>query len=97
MAVDEDGRARELLGEQEHPLHESVVAGDRIVSNYLVDASASLKTFSLDGAEMGGLDFEAAGSVDYLSTSGARANPKTKIEEESDFMAFVYKALGMAK
>jgi prolyl oligopeptidase len=70
VAVDEDGRARELLGEQEHPLHESVVAGDRIVSNYLVDASASLKTFSLDGAEMGELDFEAAGSVDYLSASG---------------------------
>jgi prolyl oligopeptidase len=70
VAVSEDGEARELLGDREYPLFESAVAGDRIVANYLVDASSTLKTFGLDGAELDEFKFEAAGSVDYISTAG---------------------------
>ena len=70
VAVAEEGEARELLGEREHPLHDAVVAGDRIVANYLVDASSTLRAFALDGAELDEYGFEAAGTVDYMSASG---------------------------
>ena len=69
VAVSEGGGARELLGEQKYPLIDATVAGEKIVANYLVDASSILKTFSLDGAEQDEFTFEAAGSVDFLRTA----------------------------
>jgi prolyl oligopeptidase len=69
VAVSEGGGARELLGEQRYPLIDAIAAGEKIVANYLVDASSILKTFSLDGTEQEEFTFEAAGSVDFLRTA----------------------------
>jgi prolyl oligopeptidase len=69
VAVSEEGGERELLGEQEYSLLDATVAGEKIVVNYLVDASSTIRTFGLDGSELDAFTFEAAGSVDFLRTA----------------------------
>ena len=72
MAVSEEMKAREVVGEQGQPLRESVVAGNRLVASYLMDASSALRVFDLDGNALDEIRFDTPGSVDYLDTDGAR-------------------------
>jgi prolyl oligopeptidase len=72
LAINENGETREIVGEQTYPLEEAVIAENKIVGNYLVNASSTLKIFGLDGRKLGEIKPEPSGTVDSLDSDGTR-------------------------
>jgi prolyl oligopeptidase len=72
LAINGKGETREIVGEQVYPLQEAVIAENKIVGNYLVNASSTLTTFALDGKKLGEIKLEPLGTVDSLDSDGSR-------------------------
>ena len=72
LAINGKGETREIVGEQVYPLQEAVIAENKIVGNYLVNASSTLTTFALDGKKLGEIKLEPPGTVDSLDSDGSR-------------------------
>lgn len=72
VAVTEGGEMEEVVGDQGYTLQEAVVAENRLVASYLVDASSTLRMFRLDGERLDVIGFEPPGTIDSLDTDGDR-------------------------
>jgi prolyl oligopeptidase len=72
LAINENGETRETVGEQEYPLQEAVIAENRIIGNYLVNASSILKIFELDGKKLDEIKLKPSGTIDSLDSDGTR-------------------------
>ena len=72
LAINENGVAHEIVGEQAYPLQEAVIAENKIVGNYLVNASSVLKKFALDGKKLDEIKPEPPGTIDSLDSDGGR-------------------------
>ncbi len=57
----------ELVPETDAVIDGAMIAGDRLVISYLVDAKSQLATFDLDGKSLGTLDLPGPGQVGGLS------------------------------
>ena len=49
LALDMDGEAEEIIAEQRQPLQGAAIAENKIVANYLANASSVIRSFTLDG------------------------------------------------
>jgi prolyl oligopeptidase len=72
LAINGNGETREIVGEQVYPLQEAVIAENKIVGNYLVNASSILKIFELDGKKLDEIKPEPSGTIDSLDSDGTR-------------------------
>jgi prolyl oligopeptidase len=70
LAMNEKREAVEIVGEQPYPLQEVVIAKDRIVATYLVDASSTIRTFGIDGKKHRETEPEQAGTISSLDSDG---------------------------
>ena len=71
VAVDAEGRTREVVGEQDDSLIDARMAGGVLAALYLHKASARLRTFGLDGREAGEIDLPALGSITEMAGEAA--------------------------
>ena len=72
LALSEKGDAEEIVGEQPCPLQQAVVAGDRLVASYLVNAASIIRTCELNGRKSCELKPAPAGTVDSLDSDGKK-------------------------
>jgi prolyl oligopeptidase len=72
LAIDGNGRPEEIIGEQLYPLQGAAIAENRIVTNYLVDASSMIKFFSLSGSEKGQIKPKPPGVLGQLESNGVQ-------------------------
>jgi prolyl oligopeptidase len=70
LALNDGGEIEEIVGEQSCPLQEAVIARDRIVATYLVDAASTVRLFGLDGKKRGEINPEPAGTIASLDSDG---------------------------
>lgn len=70
LALNGKGEVEEIVGEQPNPLQEAVIAKDRIVATYLVDASSTIGTFRIDGKKNSEIKLEQAGTIGSLDSDG---------------------------
>lgn len=72
ITVSENGEIKEIVGEQPYSLQQAVVAEDKLVVTYLVDAASVIKTYELNGRERSELRLEPAGTVGSLDSDGEK-------------------------
>ena len=72
LAIDKNGEANEIVGEQAYPLQEAVVAENKIMATYLADASSTVKIFGLDGEKLDEVQPKPSGTIDSLDSDGTR-------------------------
>jgi prolyl oligopeptidase len=72
LALNGKGETHEIVGEQACPLQEAVIADNKIVGNYLVNASSTLRTFGLDGKKLDEIKPEPPGTIDWLDSDGIK-------------------------
>jgi prolyl oligopeptidase len=72
LALGEEGKAKEIVSEQSYPLQGAVIADNRIVALYLVNAASTIRTFTLDGKKHGDIKLEPPGTVDSLDSDGKK-------------------------
>ena len=70
LSIDDNGKIEEIVAEQTDPLQEAVIAGNRIVASYLVNASSILRVFGLDKEKLDEIKFQPSGTVDSLDSNG---------------------------
>jgi prolyl oligopeptidase len=70
LALNEKGGADEIVREQPYPLQEAAIANGRIVATYLVDASSTIRTFSIEGKERREIKLRQAGTIGSLDSDG---------------------------
>jgi len=70
IALSEDGKAKEIVGEQSYPLQEAVIADNKIVASYLVNAASTIRTFTLHGKKHSDIKLEPAGTAGSLDSDG---------------------------
>ena len=70
LAINKNGEANEIVGEQAYPLQEAVVAENKIVASYLANASSILKIFGLDTAKFDEIRLQPSGTIDSLDSNG---------------------------
>ena len=70
LAIKEKEEPNEIVAEQPYPLQEAVVAEDKILASYLVNASSTIQKFELDGKGLGEIKPEPAGTVESLDSDG---------------------------
>jgi prolyl oligopeptidase len=73
LALNDRKETKEIVGEQEYPLQEAVVAGNRIVASYLADASSIIRIFSLDGKKLDEIKPQPPGSIASLDSDGTKS------------------------
>lgn len=73
LALNNRRETKEIIGEQEYPLQETVVASNRIVASYLADASSVIRTFSLDGKKVDEVKPQPPGSIVSLNSDGTKS------------------------
>jgi prolyl oligopeptidase len=71
VAVDEEGRMREVVPEGPDSLVDARRAGSRIAALYLHDASSRLRLFTLEGREAGEVALPALGSITEMNGEAA--------------------------
>jgi prolyl oligopeptidase len=70
LAIKKNGKANEIVAEQEYPLQEAVVAESKIVASYLANASSTLKIFGPDIAKSDEIRLQPPGTIDSLDSNG---------------------------
>lgn len=73
LAINGRGEAYEIVAEQPYPLQEAVVAENKVVASYLVNASSTIKTFGLDGRKFEDIKPEPSGTIDSLDSDGTNS------------------------
>jgi prolyl oligopeptidase len=73
VALSERVEVEEIVSEQPNPLQEAVIAGNRIVATYLVDAASTIRTFELDGRKHSEIRLEQAGTIGSLDSDGNKS------------------------
>jgi len=63
VKVTEDGEIEELIDQQEFPLENAIVAGNKILAHYLVHASSILRIFDRNGRLIKEIKFDVPGTV----------------------------------
>jgi len=72
LAIDGNGKIEEIIGEQSYPLQGAAIAKNRIVANYLVNASSIIRFFGLNGSEKGQIKPTPPGILGQLESNGAQ-------------------------
>lgn len=70
LALDMDGEAEEIVAEQRQPLQGAAIAENKIVANYLANASSVIKSFTLDGKRVKKTKPEPPGFLGPLESNG---------------------------
>ncbi len=70
LAINDNHEVCGIVEEQAYPLQEAVVAEDRIIANYLVNASSTLKIFSLNTPDIYEIQPRPCGRIDSLDSNG---------------------------
>ncbi len=72
LSVKRSDRVREIVKEQPYPLEWAVVSQNRIVLNYLSNASSTLRIQSLKASDTKNVEMQPAGSIDSLDSKGGK-------------------------
>jgi prolyl oligopeptidase len=73
LALTSNGELREVVKEDSrYPLEEAVIYGDKIVANYLVNASSRLRIFDLSGKLLRELSFSKPGTITQLQSCSGK-------------------------
>lgn len=72
LTLDENGKTEEIIGQQPYPLQGAAIAENRIVTNYLVNASSIIRSFELNGREKGQIKPEPPGILGPFESNGVQ-------------------------
>ena len=72
LTLDRNGETEEIIKEQPYSLQGAAVAENRIVANYLVNASSIIKSFELSGKEIEEFKPEPPGTIGPLESNGSQ-------------------------
>lgn len=72
LTLDGNGKTEEIIGQQPYPLQGAAIAENRIVTNYLVNASSIIRSFELNGREEGQIKPEPPGILGPFESNGVQ-------------------------
>jgi prolyl oligopeptidase len=72
LALDRNGEAEEIVGEQPCPLQGAAIVENKMVANYLANASSIIESFALNGEKADTIKPEPPGSLGPLESNGAQ-------------------------
>jgi prolyl oligopeptidase len=72
LAIRENSEPKEIVGEQPYPLQEAVIAENKIIGSYLVNASSTIQEFGPEGKRIKEIKPEPPGTIESLDSDGDR-------------------------
>jgi prolyl oligopeptidase len=72
ISLNEKAETKEIVSEQPYSLQQAVVAEDKLVATYLVDAASIVRTYELNGRKRSELKPEPAGTIGSLDSDGEK-------------------------
>lgn len=73
IVVPESGEVKELIPESRYPLRRAIIVGDRILAEYLVEASSTIRIYDLDGKPLSEMKPEVPSTISFLSRTRNKA------------------------
>lgn len=72
LAASDGGKIDEVVGELKYPLQEAVIYKEKLVANYLENASSVLKMFDLNGKTNNEIRVKPSGTIESLDSNGVK-------------------------